>query len=143
MIESFSMPLNQIQPSQLYVSTVKLAAVLKTLEPHQPHSMAPIPIRRLDNQVVYTDGHTRAFAAWLCGWTTVPVYWDPDDLDWEAYAICVAWCKEAGIHTIADLQGRVVGTEQYAELWLARCAAMQQDLNRQRSRPPELSTTID
>ena len=88
------MKLNEIQPSQLFISSEKLSHVMIDLDPLEPESIEPIPVRKLGNQVIFTDGHTRALGAFLCGFSEVTVFWDEDDLDWEAYEICVKWCKE-------------------------------------------------
>jgi hypothetical protein len=60
--------------------------------------------------------------------TDIDVYWDEDELDWEAYEICLQWCEDDGIHTIADLAGTVVSVEDYERLWLKRCREMQEKL---------------
>jgi hypothetical protein len=62
----------------------------------------------------------------------VPVAWEEDELDWEAYEICVAWCEQEGVRTIADLCDRVVEPETYQVLWLDRCAAMHKELQARR-----------
>jgi hypothetical protein len=72
------------------------------------------------------------FAAYLAGLTYVPTYDDPDDLDWEAYQICINWCQAEGIHSVADLAGRVVNAEDYEHLWYDRCRMMQADLAKKR-----------
>jgi hypothetical protein len=126
------MRLSQIQPSQLYISAAKLARVQAAFDPRQPASLGPLPVVMLEGQVVLTDGHTRAFAAFLAGLDEVLTYWDEDELDWEAYRICVRWCKEAGIRTIADLTERVVDAQAYEQLWRGRCAEMHRALARVR-----------
>ncbi len=125
----FCMSLAEVQPSQLFISTEKLAAVLRGFDPSQ---MEPIPVRRFGDDVVMTDGHTRAFAAFLCGMGELPVVWDEDELDLEAYEICVVWCKEDGIHSVADLVGRVIGPAEYDERWRGRCSRMHRELERKR-----------
>ncbi len=95
---------------------------MKTIETAKPESVEPIPVKRLDDQVVFVDGHTRAFAAFLRGLTEIKVYWEDERLDWEAYRICVDWYKEEGIRTIADLRDRIVSPEEYEILWLERCS---------------------
>jgi hypothetical protein len=120
----FLMPLDQIQPSQLYINTQKLAQVMAWWEPPRLVTLTPVPIKRLNGRVIYTDGHTRAFAAYQQGFTKVPVVWDEDELDWEAYQICVDWCLEVGIHTVMDLQRRVIPPEAYEHLWIGRCRRM-------------------
>lgn len=128
MIRVFQMGLERLQPSQLYISAEKLRAVRTGTD--QPE---PIPIRQLGAHLIMTDGHTRAFAAWSSGLDEVPVVWDMDELDWDAYRICVQWCVQEGIHTIAGLQDRVIDAQAYQALWLDRCAAMHRDLAAGRS----------
>lgn len=132
----FLFPLAQLQPSQLYISAKKLADVRTWWRPPTLAALEPIPIKRLGDCILYTDGHTRAFAAYQQGFTEVPVVWDEDDLDWEAYQICVDWCLAEGIRAIADLAGRVIAPEQYETLWHDRCRVMQAELAMRRGHVP-------
>ena len=132
MTSTFQKKLDSIQPSQLYISSEKLDSVMRSLEQSKPVLVEPIPIKKLGNQVLFVDGHTRAFAAFLLGLSEIPVYWEDEDLDWEEYEICVGWCKEEGIHTISDLKNRVVSPSDYQILWLDRCAKMHRDLEEKR-----------
>jgi hypothetical protein len=128
------MKLSKIQPSQLYICSEKLSEVMKTFNADDPKSMEPIPVKKLEDDVVFVDGHTRAFAAFLCGFSEVPVYWEYEELDWDAYRICVEWCKREGIRTIADLKNRVVPQRKYEKLWYERCEKMQRDLEMKRKK---------
>ena len=123
------LPIDELQPSQLYIHEDKLRQVREAWP-----TWDPIPVKQLGPYLVMTDGHTRAFAAWSSGQETVAVVWDEDDLDWEAYEICVRWCQEEQIRTIADLQDRVVDAEAYQRLWLDRCARMHRALEKGRAR---------
>ncbi len=127
------MELCSIQPSQLYISELKLVEVRRRFAPISVSTLDPIPVKRLDEEVIFTDGHTRAFAAFLAGLREVRVFWDEDDLDWEAYRICVQWCKDEGIYTVGDLEGRVIPHSDYEVLWYERCAKMQRALKEKRS----------
>ena len=129
---TFRMALDRLQPSQLYISAEKLRKVIEGAEPPEP-----VPIVQLGDHLVMTDGHTRAFAAWSRGQTEVPAIWDEDDLDWEAYKICVQWCMEENIHTVADLEDRVVDGKTYQAKWIDRCAAMHRELQASRGLGPE------
>jgi hypothetical protein len=80
-----------------------------------------------------TDGHTRAFAAFLSGMQEIPTFWDEDELDWETYRICVRWCKEAGVRSVGDLVGRLLGPEDYQRLWRGRCQEMHAELAARRA----------
>jgi len=133
MTEIFMMKVDQIQPSQLFISSEKLSQVMRELDPLTPDSLAPVPVKELGDKIISTDGHTRAFAALLKGFSEVRVFWDEDELDWEAYEICMKWCESEGIHTIADLTDRIVTPAEYEKLWLNRCREMQQELGARRN----------
>ena len=128
----FLKPLSELQPSQLYISMEKLKNVQSSLDFSEATNIPPIPIKHLEHDLVMTDGHTRAFAAHLAGFDKVAVCWDEDVLDWDAYRICVQWCKEEGVHTPSDYHDRVVSADQYRLLWLDRCQRMQDELAEKR-----------
>jgi len=132
MPSTFLMKLKDIQPSQLYISKKKLVKIQQKLDVNNPDSLETIPVKKQGNDIVYSDGHTRAFAAYLLGWEDVRVEWETEDLDWEMYEICVDWCKKAGIFSIADLESRVITHEEYEILWYKRCKDMQDKLTKQR-----------
>jgi hypothetical protein len=130
--DALLMAIDRLQPSQLYINAEKLVRVREVSASGIPALRPPLPIVRLGRDVVLTDGHTRAYAAWSAGQRSLRVAWDRDELDVEAYEICVAWCKDEGICTIGDLQDRVVGADAYQALWLDRCAAIHHMLAAQR-----------
>lgn len=125
MTRIFIMKLDAIQPSQLFISAEKLSQVMRDFDPLTPESLPPIPVKELGDKVVLTDGHTRALAAFLNGLSEIRVFWDEDELDWEAYETCVKWCEREGIHTVADLSNRIVPSAEYEELWLRRCSQLE------------------
>lgn len=122
------MELNKIQPSQLYISKQKLAKIKENFNPKDLSTLKVIPIKKIDNEIFYTDGHTRAFAAYQADLKKIPVIWEDEDLDWELYHICINWCKDAGIYSIADLSDRVVDQKKYEILWYKRCHKLLQQL---------------
>lgn len=122
-----------LQPSQLYISQEKLSRVQENFDAKNLPGLEPIPYEDLDGLKVMTDGHTRAMAAFLAGCIAVPAYPDPDELDWEAYQICVGWCHAEAIYSIQDLRERVISAEDYERLWLNRCREMQTELANKRA----------
>ena len=124
---NYRIRLDGLQPSQLFISAEKLKKVLSVF-PDDPENLEPLPVKRLRDRTVLVDGHTRAVAAYLRGMTEIKVYWEQDDLDWEAYDICVGWCLDEGIHGVPDLASRVVGPSEYEKLWYERCRVMQTGL---------------
>ncbi len=132
-LHSFSVPFARLQPSQLYINAAKLRCVQDRLNIPSAVTLAPLPVLGMGGDLVLTDGHTRAFTAWSAGLRHLRVAWDTDELDVQAYEICVQWCVQEGIRTISDLQGRVVDLDTYRALWLDRCAAMHRILAAQRA----------
>jgi hypothetical protein len=122
---AFKITLSTVQPTQLYISTQKLEQLISSY----PDDFLPIPLKKLNGRIIFTDGHTRALAAHLQGHTEIAAVWDEDELDWVAYQVCVDWCLAAGIHTIANLQDQIVAPDDYQKLWLDRCQKMQNELN--------------
>jgi hypothetical protein len=131
-MESFRMRLDEIQPSQLYINREKLETVMGMIERGQSSSLGPIPNKELDGEIIATDGHTRAFALHLKGAEEVDVEWEDLEWDWDAYRVCVAWCKEEGIRSMADLADRIIDSADYQVLWLERCRVMQEELEEKR-----------
>ncbi|MBI9046705.1 MAG: hypothetical protein JEZ06_19600 [Anaerolineaceae bacterium] len=108
----------------------KLSAIQQYFDPIQLAAKAAIPIMQLDNQWIFTDGHTRAYYAHTLGINKIKVFIDPDraELDMEMYRICVTWCKDEGIACIADLSNCLLSETDYQRLWLNRCKEMQHNV---------------
>ena len=111
----------EVQPSQFYISAEKLQRIEAWFDPDDLSDFEPLPIKKLNGVVIFTDGHTRAFAAWRAELSEVPLVWDTDELDWELYQNCVDACLERGISKIAHLGNRILPPEEYREKWNLWC----------------------
>jgi hypothetical protein len=138
----FIMRLDQIQPCQLFVNSEELSNVLREYDKFKPELLEPLPVKRFGRQVILTDGHTIALAAFMRGISEIRVFWDDEELDWDAYQTCVEWCKNEGVHSIADLKDRVVSAEQFDLVWLKRCKQMVQELEAKRNAVSPSSVTV-
>jgi len=98
------------------------------LESFDKESYESVPIKELDGEIIFTDGHTGALVAYLKGLEKIDVSWEDEELDWDLYRICVRWCKEAGITKIKDLRDRIIPDVQYQILWLERCRKEEEKL---------------
>ena len=123
-----SIDLFRIQPSQFYISAGKLQAIQAWFDPDDLSNFDPIPIKKLDGELVSTDGHTRCVAALLAGLTAVPFVWEQDELNWEMYRRCVAACKEKGIFSMNELQRRIISASEYEIKWNQWCDVMQAEV---------------
>lgn len=123
--EIFEMKLTDLQPSQLYINQDKLAKVKQFIEDSGIGKLETIPIKELDGIIIMTDGHTRAFALYKLGFTSVNVCWEDEQLDWDEYRECIKWCNNEKIRTINDLEDKIISHQYYQILWLKRCHDMQ------------------
>ena len=128
MSEPFEMDLLSIQPSQLYISKKKLAKIKKFFDPKDKKTLGVIPVKKLNNEIIYSDGHTRAVAAFLAGYEKVLVEWEDEDLDWEMYEVCVKWCKDEQVFSAKDLAQRVISHDDYEIVWYKKCEVMQKEI---------------
>ncbi|MDO4765138.1 MAG: hypothetical protein Q4A29_03690 [Eubacteriales bacterium] len=113
--------LSEIQPSQFYISDLKLEKIWEWFNKEDLSNFSPIPVKILDDELIMTDGHTRAVAAILSGLTKVPLIWEEDSLDWNLYRLCVKECKNRAVYRPSDLIKRHLSAEEYDEMWIAWC----------------------
>ena len=137
-MELEKLKLLDIQPSQFYVSEDKIRAVKGWFRKEDLGNFEPLPVKALNGRVIFTDGHTRAWVAYTAGLERVPLVWDLDELDWEAYQMCVDACVERNVTTVADFEGRVLSGPEYREKWNGWCDRLHQSLEQKRGhRCPE------
>lgn len=139
------MPIDDPQPSQLYLNGRKLSLATEWFDfdiagpPERSRGSErgqrsgdpaydPVPVVELDGDLVLTDGHTRAFLAWLSGAEDLRVRRDTDDLPLALYRRCVEWCRDEDITAIGDLAGRAVNADTYEEAWVDRCHRAAEEL---------------
>ena len=120
-----SLLLTDIQPSQFYLSQEKLEQVRSWFDPADLSNFMPCPVYDLNGRIILTDGHTRAYAAYTAGLTMIPLIWETDQLSWDLYQICVNACEHFGVHSVADLTGRILSPEEYEIKWRGWCRAIQ------------------
>jgi hypothetical protein len=132
MAPTFQLRIDQIQLSQLYISSAKLAKVMRVFDEGNEHILEPIPIKEIDGMLVATDGHTRLLAWFLNDHEEVDCEWEDTEMDWDEYRVCIQWCREEGIQSVANLANRIISPEEYEVLWLDRCRTMQAELEAHR-----------
>ncbi|MFB6296300.1 MAG: histone acetyltransferase [Halobacteriales archaeon] len=117
------LPIDDLHPTQLYLSSEKLAAVVDWFDFEEPN-YGTLPAFRHDGDWYLADGHTRAFVSYLAGVEEFRVERDEEireEYDFDLYRTCIAWCADAGVETVPDLRGRIVNPDTYEERWLDRC----------------------
>ncbi len=126
-METFEIDIQELGVSQLYLNQRKLDAVRERANQEDFAGVEPLPVFDFGNgRKVLTDGHSRALAAMQRGQKTLQVYWDTDPnttgkLPRRMYQMYLSWCEKAGVHTLAQLQDRVLQPQSYEFFWLERC----------------------
>lgn len=121
------LPIDQLGLSQLYLSADKIAAIKEWFRPQNMENFQPLPVRDFGNgRYTLTDGHSRAYVAYLNGVSLLPAVYDNDDLVTNLtgqmlYHADIEWCKRFHLSHIKDLQNRVVSGAAYEKLWRERC----------------------
>lgn len=124
--------ITDIQPSQFYISEAKIRQIKTWFSADDLSNFEPVPIRCLDGRIIFTDGHTRALVAYMSGIYRIPFVWDEDELDEDAYRICVKACQKRNIYGIADLAGRILPECEYDRKWNDWCTVLLEVLELQR-----------
>lgn len=116
-------PIHSVGPSQLYLSSEKLADVVSWFDFADPN-YDPLPAFEHEGTWYLADGHTRAFVAHLAGETTLRVSRNEsirEDHDFDVYLAAIDWCETEGVETVPDLRGRILSPESYEKQWIERC----------------------
>ncbi|WP_136686601.1 histone acetyltransferase [Halorhabdus amylolytica] len=124
-----AVPVAELRPSQCYLNAPKVAAVVDRIE-GAVFDPGPLPVYEFDGQRYLTDGHTRAFVAYLTGCDRIAVYEDEQvaaEYDLSVYRACIQWCEREGIEGVPDLAGRVVGPATFQTEWIDRCRELADD----------------
>lgn len=134
----FKMKLLDIQPSQLYINKEKLKKIREKAENVGFDGLGTLPVKILENKIIFIDGHTRAFFLFLSGVKELLVYWDDpwggsEYLDYDLYKIAVDWCLEEKINSIKDLENRVISDDDYEKLWYQRCEEAEKEMQKKNS----------
>lgn len=122
----FFLKLGYIQPSQMYISKSKLDSVMNRFDSSKPETLGIMLVRRIDDDIVLTDGHTRAYTAFQLGLDKVAVSWDRDKGDITEYELAVDHVRSKGVRTIADCI--VLSHERYEQKWYVFCKQIRKDL---------------
>ncbi|MBZ2134350.1 GNAT family N-acetyltransferase [Streptococcus gordonii] len=120
------LPFSEIQPSQFFLSEKKLEEIATWFDQEE---LKPLPVKRLEDNWFLTDGHSRAFTAYLRGRSEIPVYFDRDDINLKFYSNCIRLCKEKNIKSIADLKDSILSEEAYQTEWIDWCKKSFESMN--------------
>jgi hypothetical protein len=71
-----TIPLSRLQPTQLYISQLKLARARTYLEATDYRDYDPLPVKQIGRVLFLTDGHSRALLLGRAGHTEIKTILD-------------------------------------------------------------------
>lgn len=116
---------SKLQPSQFCINEEKLNALTKEFN---MDLFEPVPIKKMGQDTVMMDGHTRTCYLIQQGFKKIPTVEEPSVLNWDAYTINVRDCKEKGIRSALDLVNCIVPSEIFQQNWDKYCDSVQEQV---------------
>jgi hypothetical protein len=115
--ETFSVRIDQLQPSQTYLSRARLLNISR----HVDFIKKPVPVRLINGRLCLVEGHERCFALSSLGNEMVDVYIDGNrSMSDQVFARLVELAIADGIASIQDFADRLVEPDEFRTLWLEK-----------------------
>lgn len=120
-------PLLELGISQMYLNEKKIRAVEEWFDPYNLSNLDPMPVHDFGNgKYTLTDGHSRAYIAYKYGLTHVPIIYDNDEiitneLGQMLHCMDIEWCERFHLKNVSDMNNRIIGNDEYMEIWVNRC----------------------
>ncbi len=124
--KAFTISINELGVSQLYLSQDKIKNISLWPDPHKAN-YEPLPVKDFMGcgKYVLTDGHTRAYKIYKSGVGDILVSIDDEivtcDMGAKLYKEFIRWCNRFSVHSIKDLECRIISGKEYDFLWIERC----------------------
>ncbi len=118
--------LAELQPSQLYLDRTKLRNLIMNGYDAEQTEKKPLPVIKLNGELVLVGSHTRAFLADQQGETYVTVEYLAEIDNLSNYQTYVSWCKEEDITKVSDLGKQIISSEDFEREWVDRCNRISQ-----------------
>ena len=121
------MSVDQLGPSQIYLSAEKIKSVTEWFNPQNMDEFQPLPVHDFGNgALTLIDGHTRAYVAYKRGVSILPVFYDNEDMITNRighmqYKADIDWCKRFKLSHVKQLGNRILSKNAYQKLWMERC----------------------
>lgn len=112
----FRVRIDQLQPSQPYLSRARLDNILR----NTGFILRPVGVRELKGRYCVIEGHERCFALNSLGYNEVEVFIDTSAKDENIWQDCVKITIEEGVAAIADLGNRILSPALFKQNWVMR-----------------------
>jgi len=122
--ETFTIRIDQLQPSQPFLSQARLDNILR----NTAFLLRPVHVREINGRYFLNEGHERCFALYSTGRATIEAYVDNSDTDLEIWKRCVEITVDSGVANISDLSEKILAPAMFRQLWVQRKKDMKAQL---------------
>lgn len=120
--ETFFVRLDQLQPSQPFLSQARLDNILR----NTAFILRPVHVRELFGRYCLIEGHERCFALLSAGHSNVEAYVESNDAEFALFKKCVEITIDSGVATVGDFSERILPPAQFRQLWVQRKKELKQ-----------------
>lgn len=113
-----------LRPNNWYINQAKLDSVRGAWQNGNQTELPPVLVTRIDQEFSLIDGHARTYAAFERGEKKIKArIIDLDFIEGSTalYKHIHRTGPALGIHTIADLEDRIIEPEEHRRLWIGYC----------------------
>ena len=117
--------LEDLRPNNWYINRAKLDSVREVWQRGEQNKLPPVDVATIDGDLSLIDGHSRAFAALERGETHIEaMVRDVEEIEGSTalYRHIHESGPRLGIETIADLNDRIVESDEHERLWIGYCS---------------------
>ncbi len=116
-MDTFSVRIDQLQPSQTFISQARLSNISR----HVQFLSRPVPVRLIDGRLCVVEGHERCFALYSLGEKNVSVFIDDREKpSEEIFKRMVKFTEDSGVASIQDFEERILQPVDFRALWLEK-----------------------
>lgn len=120
--ETFNIRLDQLQPSQPFLSRARLDNIMR----NTGFILRPVHVREMNGRYCIIEGHERCFALLGAGHSTVEAYVESNDSELALFKKCVEITVDSGVATVGDFSERILPPAQFRQLWVQRKKELKQ-----------------
>ncbi len=120
--ETFKIRIDQLQPTQPYLSQARLDNILRNTD----FILKPVAVIEIKGRYCIIEGHERCYALVSAGKRDVEAYIETSAKDFPIIEKCVELTIDSGVACISDFSNRILSPSMFRQLWVQRKKEMKE-----------------
>lgn len=114
--ETFKIRIDQLQPTQPYLSQARLDNILRNTD----FILRPVGVREINGRYCIIEGHERCYALTSIGKREVEVFQDNSSADPRVIEKCLELTIDSGVACVSDFATRILPANMFRQFWIQR-----------------------